>query len=351
MILGGSALRRSIHSLRAALFDILTRTWWMPLALLYVTYLMFIVGRGQGAVDYETFIDIGQRWLDGDEVYVVNSHYPMPTVMIFGWLAWLPDGVAMLIWHAAPVVLALWITRNPLVLGFAPLFAHFLGGQTTIFGLLGYWGYRRHQGEGIGGAWLAVTLLKPQLGMIPILYALPGWRYKRRQACIFGLTATALYLPSFLFSPTWLLDWLGNARTLRPRAMAGFIPRVLITPTDGGLFWLGVLVLGGVLLGWLWRRGRLDLDSAVLWGFVVSPLLHDYDLIQLVPLLQGRRLLWAVVLSLPTWLVILAAYEVDAAWGVVTIIGAGLLIKANGTPTYRRKGEDYILLDNVDSTQ
>ena len=119
------------------------------------------------------------------------------------------------------------------------------------------------------------------------------------QASIFGLTATALYLPSFLFYPTWLLDWLGNARTLRPRAMAGFIPRVLIEFTAGGLFWMGVLVLGGVLLGWLWRGRRLDLDSAVLWSFVVSPLLHDYDLFQIVPMLQGRRLLWTMMLSLP----------------------------------------------------
>jgi hypothetical protein len=65
---------------------------------------------------------------------------------------------------------------------------------------------------------------------------------------------------------------------------------------------------------------------AVLWSFVVSPLVHDYDLIQLLPLLETPVLQWvAVLLSIPGLVVILTAYGNDAAWYAFTVIAPGLL--------------------------
>lgn len=293
------------------------------IAALYIGYLTFIVSVGHGAVDYDTFITIGHRWLDGREVYIENSHYPLPTVMIFGLMASLPDWLAIIVWHTAPVLLALWITRNPMVLCFAPLFAHFVGGQTAIFGLVGLWGYRRWQNEPQGGAWLAVMLFKPQLGIIPIAWAMAQWRHQPKQAVVFFMTSILIVAPSFMLDPTWLWRWLHNTRTLRPRAMSAIVPRLMIAMTDGWLFWVVVVLVGGIML---WRlRKQVDLDMLVLWGFVVSPLVHDYDVIQLIPLMESRLMHVAVVLSLPLWVVILGAYNVDAAWGVVSLIGVGLM--------------------------
>lgn len=211
------------------------------------------------------------------------------------------------------------------MLGFAPLFAHFVGGQTAIFGLLGYWGYRRWQHEPVGGMWLAVTLLKPQLGIIPILWALPTWIHRKKQAMMFMKTALILYMPSFLIDSGWMWRWLHNRRSLRPRAMAGIIPRSAIYAHHDVVLWVAVVGIGGGLLWWLWRSGRLDLDMAVVWGFVAVPLMHDYDLIQLIPMLEGKLLKVAVILSVPLWVVIFGFYDVDVAWSVVGLIGVGVM--------------------------
>jgi hypothetical protein len=221
-------------------------------------------------------------------------------------------------------MVALLITRKPIVLLFAPLFAHFLGGQTAIVGLVGLWGYMRYRDDKSGGAFLALMLLKPQLGLVPILYAARGWGGKRGQALTFGLSAVLLFLPAFVLDPTWLWRWLHTERGLRERAIAGMIPRVAIQFDSGLIFWSLVISAGVGLLWLLWRHGQWTLENAVLWSFVALPFLHDYDLIMLIPVF-GASLPVAVALSVPTWLVIVLAYGNDAAWAAVTIIAAGVL--------------------------
>ncbi|MDX9864272.1 MAG: hypothetical protein RBT34_05635 [Anaerolineaceae bacterium] len=73
---------------------------------------------------------------------------------------------------------------------------------------------------------------------------------------------------------------------------------------------------------------------------MVNPLVHDYDLIQLVPLLDTpRRMLAAVLLSLPGWLVILFAYTNDSAWYAFTIIAPGILAAVLWERTKDRRRE------------
>lgn len=43
----------------------------------YLLYVGFIIQLNQGPVDYETFVDIGHRLLDGNEIYSENSYYPI----------------------------------------------------------------------------------------------------------------------------------------------------------------------------------------------------------------------------------------------------------------------------------
>ncbi len=306
----------------------------------YLLYVGFVIRANRGPVDYETFMDIGRRLLDGREVYGENSYYPMPFVMIFALFSLLPRPISMAIWLLAPVILALLISGwNPLVLMFAPTFAHFVGGQTAVFGMLGLWGYRKSikTNSFVGGICLGLTSLKPQLGIIPLAFALTQWwkefralKHIPRQVWALIITMTILYLPGFFLVPDWPSRWLSNPRPLFERAMSGFIPRTLLyfVPPSTVVYWF-VLIVGGslLLLGiWLLNHKTITLDLAVIWSFVVSPLVHDYDLIQLIPLLDKPMLsVMAVLLSIPGWFVILFAYDNDFAWYAFTIIAPGIL--------------------------
>lgn len=325
------------------------KVFWLTLLLVpYLLYLIFVVMKGRGPIDYETFMDIGNRFLQGVEVYGENSYYPLPYVMIFAFFAALPRPLSQILWHLLPVIASLLISGwNPLILLYAPLFSHFTGGQTALFGLLGLWGYRRapDPAQVKGGVWLALTFLKPQLAIFPFGYALwtwwKEWQSSRKiphQAWAWLIAFLAIYLPSFLVIPDWPLRWLENPRPLAERAMSGFLPRTLLYFISWKtiFYWLVWGILAGMLFWLIWHlNGKcISLDLLVLWGFVISPLVHDYDLIQLIPLLEPPILLLSALLaSIPGWLTIILAYEVDKAWYTFTFIApiilAGWLLYQN----------------------
>lgn len=306
----------------------------------YLLYVGFIIHSNQGPVDYETFVDIGHRLLAGNEIYSENSYYPMPYVMVFAVFSWLPRPISMAIWFLVPVIVALLITNgDPLILLFAPVFGHFVGGQSAIFGMIGLWGYRKNSdvNNPVGGIFLGFSLLKPQLGIVPLIFAITKWwqyikvqKHIPRQAWAWIITTSLFYLPGFILAPDWPVQWLSHTRPLFERAMSGFVPRTLLYTFSPQtvVYWLvlgfiGILLLFGI---WLLNHKIVGLDLFVLWSFVVSPLVHDYDIIQLVPLLEKpvlRR--FAVLLSIPGWLVIIFAYNNNSAWYVFTIIAPGIL--------------------------
>jgi hypothetical protein len=246
----------------------------------------------------------------------------------------------MAIWLLVPVISALLITNgNPFVLLFAPTFGHFVGGQTAIFGMLGLWGYRKNIDSGnlVGGVFLAITVLKPQLGIIPLAFAVVQWwkefrafRQISKQAWAFVITTIVIYLPGFFLVPNWLSLWIKNPRPLFIRALSGFVPRTLLyffSPKTI-VYWCFLVFIGMILLWviWILNQKKITLDLAVVWSFVVSPLVHDYDLIQLIPLLEKPMLQKvAVLLSIPGWLVIIFAYTNNSAWYAFTIIAPGIL--------------------------
>ena len=286
-------------------------------------------------------MNIGGRFVAGTEVYGENSYYPLPYVMVFALYSLLPRTISIILWFLAPVLLALIITNwDPLILLFAPVFGHFVGGQSAIFGLLGIWGYRRFQDpdNALGGVFLAITLLKPQLGIVPVGYAIYLWvkeflRDRRIpiQAWVWATGTIALYLPSFIIMPDWPVKWLSFPRPLSDRALSGLIPRsiLFLFPDNRIAYWSTwvVLALASFYLVWTVTRRRISLDTSVLWGFVVSPLAHDYDLIQVIPGLDThRRRTIAALVSLPGWIVILFYYSNDTAWFLFALIAPCLLV-------------------------
>lgn len=307
----------------------------------YLLYLAFVLHLGHGPVDYETFMEVGKRLLDHQEVYVENSYYPLPYVLVFSFFALLPKPLSLLLWLSLPVLVALWISKGkPWVLLYAPLFSHFVGGQSSVVALLGFWGYRMKQSEhsALGGVFLSFTLLKPQLAIIPLCFAFANWikviicqRRIPKQAIGWLSGSTLLILPAFVLNPDWPARWLASPRPLFERAMAGLFPRLcmVLMPVQN-LVIIGMsfaVLLIGVAIFYLWNR-QVSLDLLMVWSFVVSPLVHDYDLIQLIPVLEKRKLQMAAVLSsIPGWLTILLAYQDDRAWITFTLIAPILLGK------------------------
>lgn len=304
----------------------------------YLLYIRYVIRIGQGPVDYETFMDIGNRLLNGSKVYGENSYYPMPFVMLFALFDWLPHPISITAWLLLPVILALWLAKwNPIILLYAPLFAHFLGGQASVFGMIGLWGYRKNVHKAIGGVFLGLMLLKPQLGIFPLAFAITRWWQQFReekqvpwQVWTWVSAMLFLFLPGFFVMPDWPLRWLRTPRPLFERALAGFLPRTLLCFFDPHVawYWLILVGLGIVAFILIWYRTRQSnkLDFLVMTSFIVSPLVHDYDLIQLIPLLDDRRRrIAAVLLSIPGWFVILFAYANDKVWYLFSLIPLGLL--------------------------
>ena len=307
----------------------------------YLFYVGFVVSTNQAPIDYNTFMEIGRRLVEGATVYGGNSYYPMPYAVVFGFFKLLPGPISLGLWLILPVVLAWLIAgRKPWVLLFGPLFAHFVGGQSAVFGMLGLWGYRRtpELQRFSGGAWLAVLAFKPQLAIFPLLYAGSRWlkflwRERRIPAQAWGWAGGMLvyYLVGVAAGGlAWPLDWLTNPRPESLRAQAGILPRSLIElglQPQALLFWL-ILGMGaaGLIAGaWWWNQRRMPLNLWIFLGAMFNPLMHDYDLVQLVPLIDTPRLRkTALLASIPLWLVILFAYQNDTAWFAVTFIPPAL---------------------------
>lgn len=308
----------------------------------YLLYVGYVVSTYQAPVDYNTFMEIGRRLLEGAPVYGINSYYPMPFVVVFGLFSLLPRPISLALWLLIPVGLAWLISgRKPWVLLFAPLFGHFVGGQSAVLAMLGLWGYRRTPDleRFGGGAWLAVLAFKPQLAIFPLLYAGKQWleylwRERRIPAQAWGWAGGILvyYLVGALAGgPMWVLDWLANPRPVGLRAQAGILPRTLIELgllPQALLFWL--LLAGGALAlltgAWLRNYRRMPFDLWIFLSATFNLLMHDYDLIQLIPLLNTPLLRKTALLSsIPLWLVILFAYSNDTAWYAVTLIAPALV--------------------------
>lgn len=325
------------------LFKLLKNRYFLSvlLAIPYGLYIGFIVHNDKGPIDYETFMSIGQRFLNSEPIYTVNSYYPMPFVMIFAFFASLPRFISMIIWLVLPVICAWLISgKNPLILIFAPVLGHFVGGQASIFGMLGLWGFRKNRqfNSTLAGSYLALTLLKPQLGIVPTFIAMLEWItiFKKTRMIplqVWGLLTTLgiFYIPGFLIDPFWVTKWLNSPRPLFERALSAFIPRTLLLLFGRGSLWFWGCLIGTILLSLVLLikkfRTKVSLDLIVIWSFIISPFVHDYDLIQLVPLLDSsKKLVLSVLLSLPGLFVIFFAYTIDQAWFVFSIIAPGLLI-------------------------
>jgi len=178
-------------------------TLYVLIVSLYIAYLAFAAGGGQAGVDYHTFMEQGQRLLNGEQVYTTNSYYPLPYVTIFAVFSAMPATISLVLWHTLPLLVVIWAARWQLwPLLFAPVFAHFAGGQSSVVGLIVIAGILRYPNNWRGGVCLAIALLKPQLAVLPLLWYMPHWVYYIVQR--HRLPAPALSLDSIGNKVWWI---------------------------------------------------------------------------------------------------------------------------------------------------
>src|SRR5689334_14390497 len=87
---------------------------YIPIIVIYVSYLLFISLNNHPPVDYMTFMQIGQRYLNHQSIWEFGSYYPLPYVMIFAWFSTLPAALSIFLWHAIPMVVILIISQGQL---------------------------------------------------------------------------------------------------------------------------------------------------------------------------------------------------------------------------------------------
>ncbi|MDY7041260.1 MAG: glycosyltransferase family 87 protein, partial [Chloroflexota bacterium] len=281
-----------------------------------------------------------------DESFFSPFYYPLWTALAFVPFGVLPLHVAGALWQTlnqiallgslVAVLLALdWQPGTmPFValmgswLAFHPALVAFINSQFSIVILaLVSWTLFLLVKEkaGMAGCLLALTIVKPQLGIV-IVPALLGTMVLRRQwtgPLSFGATLVLMVGGAQIMEPGWIGGWLDS------RAEQVVVGRIV--PSLWGLaydlgaeawLWVGGAASGFLLLGfvWAWWRCRsvkclpVVVALAVIVGQAISPFLWTYDQVLLllpytVALAVAGQRRWHVA-----WRAVLGLWAVALPW-------------------------------------
>lgn len=137
------------------------------------------------------------------------------------------------------------------------------------------------QRETLGGAALALSTLKPQMGYLLVPFLLLWALRQRRWRFVgaFGVAFGGLMLASFALEPNWLRDWIAQVRLYPEYTQAAY-------PDTGSPVWIIVRYYLGLGAAAEWAATLL-LAAPMLWAWYGT-------------LVQRRveRFLWAVMLTL-----------------------------------------------------
>jgi hypothetical protein len=263
--------------------------------------------------------------------------YPGFAALIFAPLGALDYPTAFLVWEVLNLALAGWslwrliqiarpasADRLPPWLaaaGFVPLLITLALGQFSILSLValtGAFAALRARKEGQAGLWLLLSLIKPQLVLLPLLVLLLGRRW--RALAVYAAGMAVLVGGSILVLGNWIPDELGFWERIGPAVGTGVMDVMPWMHNWRGLVWglldsttspLALGLTGGltvvslaVLVGFCWPRGAAAPQPfsanqwalAILVSLLAIPHLHHYDLtIALVPAL----VLWRTSSQVP----------------------------------------------------
>lgn len=266
------------------------------------------------AYDFRILWAAGRAVVEGGSPYAVPGFfYPLNFAWFMAPFGLLPVGVAyvVLIGFSGIALRVLETPRRALL--FAPVvYALFIGQVDLVLLALGLTG---------GWAGLALSTLKPQIGIWIVFYKFIQWYPQERRKIVLAAVAIAgLYLAPFAADPGWVADWFAASPgfldyTVQSSSLFGIgllVPVGWQTSTAAvALFGLGLLVV-------LLRSGRLH---AIYWEFVAlfNPLAHAYSL-SIVYRAVDRT---AVLLS---WIALMLGFAVGT--GVpLTVVPVYLILK------------------------
>jgi hypothetical protein len=275
-------------------------------------YVQLIRGVRIYCTDPSHFVYGNSIYSDG---FIQRNFYPAPFYSAFCVPDQAAPNVLFLIWMLFPFVWAVILAKQrAAIFAYAPLFLHILLGQSTAFLIpLYYLAANPRPPRWWYGIIIATALFKPHVAAPAVLILLWRWRYHWGAWITAAVTSIAFLIPTFLHTPDWIQQWLGGARGYEIVSLATVarMPiRALNMPyvpssDQQVLIWglaIGVAIL---TLSLLWyRRKHLTFYDVFLVFCFTAPLIHDYDLVILIPFLVQRpkRLLLALMAGLPAWI-------------------------------------------------
>jgi hypothetical protein len=275
--------------------------------------------------DFNSFWGAGRALLEGRNPYdyeviqeilypraTANFNYPLYIAVLIVPLGLFDLETAKNIWLTVSevlLILSLYLLRRPVrgstggmvfttvaCAAFVPTLIAFYDQQTSMFALLllsvVYYGLQRER-HGLAGAALALSLIKPQTMVLPLLVTLP--RLRRKGLISFAITLASMLLIAFGLMDDWPYHWWTSASWITREAGRA-------VPTVWGLswfltsgYWLGVLLsltlLATVVI-------NTEFSYALTVGLLLPVYMKPYDLVLLfIPVLSrgGGRLLGALV--------------------------------------------------------
>ena len=236
--------------------------------------------------DFHVFWEAARVVLEGLSPYTVSGYISTPLLawcfIPFGLLSW---KVACWAWYAANASwLLLWCSRDRRVLNwktlcFVPLIVLMIVGQVDLLVmLLGLWAAPAALG--------LLVFLKPQLGLVLILWRWLQWSKEQRWknlATVVG-TASLVWLAIGALHPGWVGEWRAAAPAVETYASGSASVWGL------GKWALPAIIVTAPLALLLFRR-----TGAFFWSAfaLINPITNAYSLITLLPYLDW----WAVGLS------------------------------------------------------
>jgi hypothetical protein len=360
----------------------------------------FYTRKGAYGSDWETFYDAAVRWQAGQRIYTVPAGFfnPPPVLLLMRAFILLPYLTSRVLWGALSTAMLLAagaLTASAMRQRFSPV-EYAAGAWLILFSvptvllapltgnfsapvLLSYalslWLFRRGH-EGRAGAVLALTLVKPQLALLP----LPLLLYKRRWRAAGGYLGAALaagllsllVLGPGVFADYWRVQravagWTrtNDAMQLDVPGIHGLImqhwPQSTAADLAGNL--LGLALIGA--LAWFWRGPWRPASARfadgwallVLVTLLVASFAHSYDQVLLilpaVVLVARRReaaIRWPYTATLLAlyWAPLLVLlfrqhFAVPAMLAACALLGDTVQHRgAEGTETRREDGDEII---------
>jgi hypothetical protein len=222
------------------------------------------------------------------------------------------------LWAIWSTVLFLWITQIPgsanqksisflfpLLLWisgllFRPAFSNYILGQNSLFCVLmlvAAWISYQHKKDVLVGIFASLSLIKPSLTAIPIIFSMILYYRSYKGYLSFTLATILLYLPPTIMLGWWVPDFLNDiSRYAVENSVSWSVGDI---GTVSGITWL-ISSLLLILFGLLHKDKVLVLSSSLALNAVFVPHTADYDLVAFICLIfwLGNRWLYSKKCSL-----------------------------------------------------